>query len=144
MQGNAGSVKHSVGACFYPFAQVYIVAFSGQFNIHRQVSVPKYQVVEKLGLQYFFAVNNQPFLLVYAALFIIIAGYTAMLLPSVGYAYAKIGMHALKKPLTGRTTEYLFQKFILSIARAEAIAVVQVEFFAAALYHQFIADDGCA
>jgi hypothetical protein len=51
------------------------------------------------------------------------------------------GQKATGKKHCGKS---LFQEFIKVIAGAEAVAVVQVEFFAAALYHQFVADDGGA
>src|ERR1700761_443177 len=100
------------------------------------------QVIVKMIFEQLVTVANEPFLLAGFMIVFALACSPAAARPIISYPHAEIRMQARKQPLAELTAKYFFQDFVKSVARAEAIAVVQVKLFAAALNFELIGNDG--
>src|SRR5882757_2873035 len=124
-QGQLLPVKHGISVITDPVAEVNIPADTiAQREIYRQMAMSKYKIIKIRCLQYFFTINDQPFLVFSQECLINLPGdRPAAAAEPVRQPYAKSRRKNAEQPLADLVTEYFFYEFIAMISRPQAISM---------------------
>ncbi len=94
------------------------------------MAVTEDEIIEILRLQDFFAINDQPFLILPQELLVYLAGNgPAAAAEPVSQSDADGGWQDAEQPLAGFIAEYLFQEFIAMVTRPKSVPMTDEHFF---------------
>ena len=118
------AIKNGIAVILDPVAEVNVPASSGQRPVDGQVPVSEYTIIVELLLQYFLAVDDEPFIFFAEKLLVGLPGSgPASSAQEVGQTYTPCGMQRTEHPPAKFVPEYFFDEFIAVIAWSQAVSV---------------------
>lgn len=122
------TVKNGVAVILDPVAEVNVPASSGQRPVDGQVPVSEYTIIVELPLQYFLAIDDEPFVLFPEELFVgLPCSGPASPAQKVRQTYPPCGVQRAEHPLAEFVPEYFFDEFIAVVTGTQAISVSDKE-----------------